>query len=74
MVPNRFQVRLVSILGIPDRQIRPKVYWPPAVWFASAKLRKWTEIAGKTHGFYVHNRITEDPRRRPGYLAEPADV
>lgn len=74
MLPIWFLVRLVSILRIPKSEICPKVYRPPGVRFAFGGFAKRAEIAGKTHGFYVHNRITEDPRRGAGNFAEPADV
>jgi len=74
MVPNRFLVRLVSNLRIPDSEIRAKVYRASEVGFALRGFVKWTEIAGKTHGLYFYNRITEDPRRSAGDFAEPVDV
>ena len=74
MLPNRSLVRLVSILRIPESETCPKVGWPPEVQFALGRFAKRVEIAGKTHGFYVHNRFTEDPRRSAGNFAEPVDV
>lgn len=74
MLPIPFLVRLVSILMIPEAEICLKVDWPPEVRFAKRGFAIRAEIAGKTHGLYVHNRTSEDPRSGAGNFAEPADV